>query len=71
VLRCAACAGPDPIIGFIQDERTARKILDHLHGPAIAPSPGGPRLRPGQQELWREPAGDGSSFDGIDPPSPE
>jgi hypothetical protein len=32
------------MIGFIQDERTARKILDHLGLPS-RPPPRGPRLR--------------------------
>jgi hypothetical protein len=70
VLVCPACEGPMRILGFIQDERTARKILDHLGLPS-RPPPRGHRVCPGQQTLWRDRAPEGPSFDGIDPPSPD
>jgi hypothetical protein len=50
VLVCPACQGPMRMIAFIQDERTARKILDHLGLPSRAP-PCGPTWHPGQHRL--------------------
>jgi hypothetical protein len=53
------------LIALIEDEHTARRILDHLGLPSRAP-PRRPRWRPGQQviELAERP----TDLDGIDPP---
>ena len=50
VLTCPRCAGPMRIVAFIEDERVARKILEHLGLPSRAPPRGRP-ARPGQQLL--------------------
>jgi hypothetical protein len=62
VLVCARCAGPMRMIGFVEDPRTARKILDHLGLPARAP----PRGRAREQLGFA----DHADFDGVDPPLP-
>ena len=52
------------MIAVIEDERVARRILDHLGLPSRAPPRGRPR-RPGQQLLPL--AGADDDVDGIDP----
>ena len=33
IFTCARCGGPTRVVAAICDERTARRILDHLHLP--------------------------------------
>jgi hypothetical protein len=51
-------------VALIEDERVARKILEHLGLPARAPPRGHP-WRPGQQQLAVD--DDAGRFDGVDP----
>ena len=62
VLVCPRCQGPMRLVSVIQDERVARRILEHLGLPARAP----PRGRP-----WRAPQAqlaldDPDLCDGVD-----
>ena len=66
VLVCPRCAGPMRLVAVIQDERTARRILEHVGLPARAP-PRGRAGRPGQQVLAMD--DDPSRFDGVDLPT--
>ena len=63
VLACARCGGRMALIATIEDERTARKILEHLGLPARAPPRARPG-RPGQQQLALDQ--DAGRFDGVD-----
>ncbi len=63
VLRCARCEGPMRLIAFVDDERIARKILEHLGLPARAPPRGRALPRRGQLPLVDE-----HTWDGVDPP---
>jgi hypothetical protein len=63
VLRCARCEGPMRLIAFVDDERIARKILEHLGLPARAPPRGRAVPRRGQLPLVDE-----RTWDGVDPP---
>ena len=65
VLVCPSCQGPMRVVAFIEDERIARRILDHLGLPSRAP-PRGPPWTTGQQQLHLDLAAF-SQFDGIDP----
>jgi hypothetical protein len=53
------------VVAFIEDERIARKILDHLGLPTRAPPRGRP-WTPGQKQLHLD-HGFHGYFDGIDP----
>ena len=66
VLVCPRCQGNMAIIGIIDDERVARKILGHLGLSSRAPPRGRP-WRPGQQQLALQ--DDAARFDGIDAPA--
>lgn len=63
VLECARCRGPMRLVAFIEDERTARRILEHLGVPSRAP----PRSRacPSAEQLSLV---DDRAWDGVDPP---
>ena len=37
VLVCPSCQGPMRVVAFIEDERIARRILEHLGLPSRAP----------------------------------
>ncbi len=63
VLACARCGERMELIATIDDERTARKILEHLGLPQRAPPRGRP-WRPGQQQLALD--DDAGRFDGVD-----
>jgi len=52
------------LIATIEDERTARKILEHLGLPPRPPPRGRP-WRPGPQQLALD--DDAGCFDGVDP----
>ena len=65
VLVCPRCAGSMRLVAVIEDERVARKILEHLGLPARAPPRGRP-WRPGQQLALRD---DADRCDGFDAPS--
>ena len=56
---CARCQGPTRVIAVIEDDRVARRILEHLGLPAAPPR--GRPWRPGKQTLAFD-------FDGIDMP---
>ena len=51
------------IIALVDDERVARRILDHLGLPSRAPPRG--RARPTREQLS---LADDSAWDGVDPP---
>ena len=63
VLLCPRCAGPMRVVAVIEDERVARRILEHLGLPARAPPRGRP-WRAAQQQLAVD--DDSSRFDGVD-----
>ncbi len=62
VLTCPRCAGPMRLLSVIQDERVARRILEHLGLPARAPPRGHP-WRAGQEQLALD---EPDRFDGLD-----
>ena len=65
VLVCPRCAGPMRLLSVIQDERVARRILEHLSLPARAP----PRGRPWRSRVPPQLAlDDPDRYDGIDEP---
>ena len=64
VLACPRCGERMELIATIEDERTARKILEHLGLPARAPPRGRP-WRPGLKQLAFD-DDDAGRFDGID-----
>jgi len=66
VLVCPRCHGKMAIINIINDERTAKKILEHLGLSTRAP-PRGRRWRPGQQQIAVD--GNATRFEGIDAPA--
>ena len=53
------------LVAVIQDERVARRILEHLGLPARAPPRGRPWRAAGQEQLSLE---DPDRYDGIDEP---
>jgi hypothetical protein len=61
VLECPRCGDRMTVIAVIEDERTARRILDHLGLPSRAPPRGRPWRR--QQQLAQR------DHDGVDSPS--
>ena len=65
VLICPRCQGPMRLLSVIQDERVARRILEHLSLPARAP----PRGRPWRSRVPPQLAlDDPDRYDGIDEP---
>jgi hypothetical protein len=67
VLRCPRCQGPMRLVAVIQDERVARRILEHLGLPASAPPRGRPWRAAGQAQLALD---DTDRYDGVDPTYP-
>ena len=65
VLTCPRCAGPMRLVAVIQDERVARRILEHLGLPERAPPRGRPWWAAGQGQLALH---DPDRYDGIDEP---
>ena len=66
VLICPHCAGPMDLLSLIEDEATAKQILDHLGMPSRAP----PRGRRRRAERDAEPVAPVEDlFDGCDSPS--
>jgi hypothetical protein len=63
VLTCARCAGPMRLVSVIQDERVARRILEHVGLPASAPPRGRPWRAAGQVQVALD---DSDRFDGLD-----
>ena len=63
VLVCARCQGPMGLVAVIQDERVARRILEHLGVAARAPPRGRPWRAPQAQLSLDEPA----RHDDVDP----
>ena len=63
VLTCPRCGERMELISVIQDERVARRILDHVGLPSRAPPRGRP-WRPGRQQLSL--AVDRTDLDGVD-----
>ena len=66
VLRCPSCSGPMRLVALIEDDRTAKRILDHVGISSRAPPRGRP-WRPGPQQLALD--DDPGRFDGVDPPA--
>ena len=56
------------LVAVIQDERAARRILDHLGLPARAPPRGRPWRVAGQEQRALE--DDDGRYDGVDPTYP-
>ena len=61
VLACPRCQGPMRLVSVVQDERVARRILEHLGLPARAPPHGRP-WRPALQLALDDP----NDYDGVD-----
>ena len=66
VLTCSRCLGRKQLVALIENERVARRILDHLGLPSRAPPRGAARgsARPPHRSLTER----ADEFDGLNPP---